>query len=545
MIVTDLASVTRAHGDRTIFADLSWTIAERARIGLIGPNGSGKSTLLRTIAGLEPPEAGLITRPRELRIAYLAQEQTGSDASVMATLIGARPDLVRIERELTAIAARLADPTTSGDMPALTRVLEEQERLLHAFDQAGGARLGNRAVGLLQELGIPRDHWDRPLAALSGGQRKLVGLAACLIGDPDLLLLDEPDNHLDLERKETLERLLGEFDGAVVIVSHDRYLLDDTVERIAELEPTSNGARLRIWEGNYSAYVAQKEIALRRQQQDYASQQKEIARLEAAVKRFELWARIVVDERHIKQARNKQRQIDRMEKVERPVLERRRMALAFRPRVRGGAIAIRLEHASLALDGRPVIRDAELVVQNGERVGIIGPNGSGKTMLLSLMSGERAPDRGTVWVGPSIERGVYMQHHETLDPRRTPIETLRDVRPMTEGEAVAKLLKFLIPYAAAQQPIATLSGGEKSRMQLACLMYSSANCLLLDEPTNNLDIASAEVLEEALEEFTGTAIVVSHDRYFLDRVADRIVALDGGRLTVFEGGYSAYAERAA
>ena len=430
-------------------------------------------------------------------------------------------------------------------MPALTRVLEEQERLLHAFDQAGGARLGNRAVGLLQELGIPRDHWDRPLAALSGGQRKLVGLAACLIGDPDLLLLDEPDNHLDLERKETLERLLGEFDGAVVIVSHDRYLLDDTVERIAELEPTSNGARLRIWEGNYSAYVAQKEIALRRQQQDYASQQKEIARLEAAVKRFQLWARIVVDERHIKQARNKQRQIDRMEKVERPVLERRRMALAFRPRVRGGAIAIRLEHASLALDGRPVIRDAELVVQNGERVGIIGPNGSGKTMLLSLMSGERAPDRGTVWVGPSIERGVYMQHHETLDPRRTPIETLRDVRPMTEGEAVAKLLKFLIPYAAAQQPIATLSGGEKSRMQLARLMYSSANCLLLDEPTNNLDIASAEVLEEALEEFTGTAIVVSHDRYFLDRVADRIVALDGGRLTVFEGGYSAYAERAA
>jgi ATP-binding cassette subfamily F protein 3 len=545
MIVTDLAHVTRAHGDRTILADLSWTIEDRARIGLIGPNGSGKSTLLRTIAGLEPPEGGLVTRPRDLRIAYLEQEQAPSDVPVMAALLAARPDLARIERDLAAVGARLADPEVAADMGTLTEALEVHERLLHAFEQAGGPRLRNRAEGLLRELGIPRDHWDMPLAALSGGQRKLAGLAACLIGDPDLLLLDEPDNHLDLVRKETLERLLAEFDGAVVIVSHDRYLLDDTVERIAELEPTAGGARLILWQGNYSAYVVQKEIALRRQQQDYSSQQKEIARLEAAVKRFELWARLVVDERHIKQARNKQRQIDRMEKVERPVLERRRMALSFRPRIRGGAIAIRLEHAQLALGGRPVITDASLVIQNGERVGIIGPNGSGKTVLLSLMSGERSPDRGTAWVGPSIERGRYAQHHETLDPRRTPIETLRDVRPMTEGEAVAKLLKFLIPYAAAQQPIATLSGGEKSRMQLARLMYSSANCLLLDEPTNNLDIASAEVLEAALEEFTGTVIVVSHDRYFLDRVADRIVAMDEGTVRVFEGGFSAYAERAA
>jgi ATP-binding cassette subfamily F protein 3 len=429
-------------------------------------------------------------------------------------------------------------------MASLTRVLEEQEALLHRFEQAGGPRLRNRAEGLLRELGIAEDHWELPLAALSGGQRKLVGLAACLIADPDLLLLDEPDNHLDLARKETLERLLGEFGGAVVIVSHDRYLLDDTVSRIAELEPGARGARLTVWEGSYSAYVTQKEIALRRQQQDYVSQQKEIARLEAAVKRFELWASLVVDERHIKQARNKQRQIDRMEKVERPVLERRRMALSFRPRIRGGAIAMRLERASVDLGGRPVVRDAELVVQNGERVGIIGPNGAGKTVLLSLMTGERPASRGTVWVGPSIERGQFAQHHETLDPARTPIELLRDVRPMTEGEAVAKLLKFLIPYAAAQQPVAKLSGGEKSRMQLARLMYSSANCLLLDEPTNNLDIASAEVLEQALDDFSGTVIVASHDRYFLDRVVDRIVAVDAGRIAVFDGGYSAYAERA-
>ena len=545
MIVTDLAGVTRAHGERTIFADLSWTIENGARIGLIGPNGSGKSTLLRTIAGLEAPEAGVVTRPRDLRLAYLAQEQKPSPVPVMETLLAAHPDLAGIERELAQVAQQLGVPAISGDMAALGATLERQELLLHGFERAGGPRLRNRAEGLLRELGIAPDHWELPLGSLSGGQRKLVGLATCLIADPDLLLLDEPDNHLDLARKETLERLLRDFAGAVVMVSHDRYLLDDTVERIAELETTQRGARLKLWEGNYSAFVVQQEIALKRQQQDYASQQKEIARLEAAVKRFELWASIVVDERHIKQARNKQRQIDRMEKVERPVLERRRMALAFRPRIRGGAIALRLEHAAVKLGGRPIVRDVDLLIQNGERVGIIGPNGSGKTVLLSIMTGERELDTGTLWVGPSIERGRYAQHHETLDPRRTPIESLRDVRPMTEGEAVAKLMKFLIPYAATQLPIATLSGGEKSRMQLARLMYSSVNCLLLDEPTNNLDIASAEVLEAALEEFAGTVIVVSHDRYFLDRVVDRIIRVEDGLVRSFDGGYSAYAERSA
>lgn len=544
MIVADLAGITRAHGERTIFADLSWTIESGARIGLIGPNGSGKSTLLRTIAGLESPEDGVLTRPRDLRLAYLAQEQEPSALPVLATLLGAHPDLARIERDLAAVARALGDPAISGDLDALGATLERQELLLHGFERAGGPRLRNRAEGLLRELGIPPDHWELPLGSLSGGQRTLVGLATCLIGDPDLLLLDEPDNHLDLARKETLERLLRDFTGAVVMVSHDRYLLDDTVERIAELEPTQRGSRLRLWAGNYSAFVVQQEIALTRQRQDYVSQQKEIARLEAAVKRFELWASLVVDERHIKQARNKQRQIDRMEQVERPVLERRRMALAFRPRIRGGAIALRLEHATVRLQGRQIVRDVDLVVQNGERVGIIGPNGSGKTVLLSIMTGERTPDAGTIWIGPSIERGRYAQHHETLDPHRTPVESLRDVRPMTEGEAVAKLLKFLIPYAATQRPIATLSGGEKSRMQLARLMYSSVNCLLLDEPTNNLDIASAEVLEEALGEFAGTVIVVSHDRYFLDRVVDRIVTVADGRIQSFEGGYSAYAERA-
>ncbi|HMQ35097.1 MAG TPA: ABC-F family ATP-binding cassette domain-containing protein, partial [Chloroflexaceae bacterium] len=416
-------------------------------------------------------------------------------------------------------------------------------RLLDRFADLGGLALRGRAEELLRALGLDEEHWERPMGLLSGGQRKLVGLGRCLLTEPDLLLLDEPDNHLDLGRKSLLEAVVRDFRGAVVLISHDRYLLDETVTQIAELEPAAGGARLARWEGNYSAYTAQKELALLRQQADYVAQQKEIARLEEAVARFKLWASVVVNERHIKQARNKQRQIDRMEKVERPVLERRNMALAFRPRLRGGAKAVELRRVDKAFGERIVLLDAVATVQNGERIGVVGPNGAGKTVLLRIVAGLLAPDGGELWVGPSIERGYYAQHHETLDMARTPIEALRALRPMTEGEAVAKLGRFLIPYAAANQPIARLSGGEKSRVQLACLMLSGANCLLLDEPTNNLDIPSAEVLEAALEEFPGTVVVVSHDRYFLDRVADRIFALEDGELRVYEGGYSYYAER--
>ena len=382
------------------------------------------------------------------------------------------------------------------------------------------------------------------MEALSGGQRKLVGIIRALLADPELLLLDEPDNHLDLARKAALERVVRAFDGAVVIVSHDRYLLDETATTIMELEPDrEDGVHLTRWEGNYTAYVAQKQLALVRQQQDYASQQKEIARLEAAVARFKLWASIVVDERHIKQARNKQRQIDRMEKVERPVLERRKMALRLRTGTRGGAKAVELRRLQKSFGDNVILLDASTTIMNGERVGIVGPNGAGKSVLLQLMLGLLEPDSGEVWVGPSIKRARYAQEHETLNPAQTPVEAVREMKPMFEGEAVSQLGRFLLPYDATRQPIAKLSGGEKSRVQLARLMLMDANCLLLDEPTNNLDIPAAEVLEDALERFTGTVIVVSHDRYLLDRLADRIIEVREGELRVFEGGYSYYLER--
>jgi ATP-binding cassette subfamily F protein 3 len=547
MIVAGLANAARLHGGRTIFDGVTWAIEESARVGLVGQSGVGKSTLLRVIAGIDRPNSGTVTFARGARVAFLDQEYAGEPGrSSLAELLAGRQDLAALEERIERAEARMADPGVLADADGFDRLLAEHARLLEEFDRAGGPMLRNRAEGLLRDLGFEEEAWDRPMDLLSGGQRKLIGLARCLLQDPDLLLLDEPDNHLDLARKAKLEAVLNAFDGAVIVISHDRYFLDETVTQIAEMEALhGDPARLRIWEGNYSTYATEKELGLLRQQQDFVAQQKEIARLEAAIARFKLWASIVVSERHIKQARNKQRQIDRMDKVDRPVLERRKMSLHFRQSQRAGAKAIELRGVDRAFGDNIVLLGASATIMSGERVGIVGANGSGKSVLMRLMLGQDQPDGGAVWVGPSVNRGRYAQEHETLDMSQTPIEAIRSVRNMYEGEAVSQLGRFLIPYDASRNPIGTLSGGEKSRVQLCRLMLSGANCLLLDEPTNNLDIASCEVLEHALDEFEGTVVVVSHDRYFLDRLVDRIFEVRDGELRVFDGGYSYYAEQAS
>jgi ATP-binding cassette subfamily F protein 3 len=546
MILGDLNKVSRVHGARTIFREVSWSLQDGEKIGLIGPSGVGKSTLLRLLAGADSADAGSVTFRRGARVVYLEQEYAGTPGQgALAELLSSRDDLKALDVAISAAEVRMADPAVLEDGDAFDRLLLDHERLLKQYDAAGGPMLRNRAEGLLRALGFDEEAWTRPMELLSGGQRKLIGIARCLLSEPDLLLLDEPDNHLDLARKAMLERVIREFAGAVVVISHDRYLLDETVQVIVELEPSrESGVRLKRWEGNYTSYVTQKELALVRQQQDFASQQKEISRLETAIARFKLWASIVVDERHIKQARNKQRQIDRMDKVERPVLERRKMSLHFRQGKRGGAKAIELRRIDKAFGDNIVLMDGSATIMNGERVGIVGANGSGKSVLLKLVLHEMEPDGGEVWVGPSIKLGYYSQEHETLDFRQTPIEAIREVKPMYEGDAVSALGRFLIPYEATRQQISTLSGGEKSRVQLARLMQLDANCLVLDEPTNNLDIPAAEVLEQALDAFEGTVVVVSHDRYLLDRLVDRIIEVRDGVLRVFEGGYSYYTEQA-
>jgi len=359
------------------------------------------------------------------------------------------------------------------------------------------------------------------------------------------LLLDEADNHLDLARKAYLEQIIAAYPGTVVIVSHDRYLLDRTVTHIVEVEDR----RLALYEGNYSAYAVAKQLRLLRQQQMYEAQQKEIARIEAAIARFEHWASIVVDERHARQARSRRKMLERMDGVEKPVMERRRMGLAL-DGWRGSQKVLEIMDLDMAFadvsgqsDQQIVLAGLELLLWHGERVGLLGRNGAGKSVLFRCILGQVEPSGGVIKVGPSVRIGYYAQEHETLDPDKSLIEEVRQVRPMYEQQAVRHLGQFLFPYEMAHKQVRDLSGGERSRLQLAKLMLSDANFLLLDEPTNNLDLASREVLENALDEFEGTVLVISHDRYFLDRVIDRIVELESGALTEYPGDYTYYAEQ--
>jgi ATP-binding cassette subfamily F protein 3 len=535
----DLQRVTKAYGLRSIFEGLTWTVGEGVRAGLVGPNGSGKSTLLRVLAGLEETQGGQVVRRRDLRTAYLPQEVAGTPQTPLQMLLASRPDLAALEAEMAACERELGSPEVVADLIRMERLLARQERIMRRLEELGGSGFEGEARAHLLSLGLDEDDLHRPMAELSGGQRKLVALAACLAQRPDVLLLDEPETHLDLPHREALEALIRSFSGGVIVVSHDRYLLDETVSEIVELA----GGRLTFWPGNYSAYAVAKELALRRQEELYQSQQKEIAHLEEAIARFKMWAAQVVNERHIKQARVKQRQIDRMEKIDRPVLERRKMALRLQSAVRGGQKVVELDDVTVAFDGEPIILSADLTVLRGERVGVIGANGAGKSVLGRLLTGRLAPVDGRLWVGPSIRLGYFSQTNDTLPLGSTPLDLVRAARPVRENEAVTILMRFLFRYDQVRQPIETLSGGERSRLQLLLLMLGGANCMVLDEPTNHLDIDSVEVLESALERFDGTIIVISHDRYFLDRIADRIVEVDDGALLHFEGGYSAWRER--
>src|SRR4051812_33508197 len=523
--------VVKSFGGRRILDGLDLELPARGRVGLIGANGSGKSTLLRLLAGSDEPDAGAVTLRRGAVVAHLSQLVTGDERTVRGTIRDARPDIAALEADLARVEEQLADPALAADLDRMQRVLERHARLLEQREALGGERLEGDAIRHLRDLGMSDADLDRPTGALSGGQRKLVALAACLVLGPDVLLLDEPEAHLDVERRRVVEELVRDFAGAVLVVSHDRYLLDETVSRIAELEH----GRIRMWPGNYSAYAVAREVELIRQQQQYVTQQKEIARLEDAIRRFKDWAHRVVDERHIKRARNAQRRIDRMEKVERPVFERRKMALELRSAVRGGDRVIELR----GIDFDPVLIDVSLTIMRGERVGIVGPNGAGKTVLARLLAGDLAPTEGERWAGPSIVVDFLTQTADELPADKTPIELVRAAKPIGEGEAVGTLVKFLFDYEQLRRPVGSMSGGERTRLRCLLLMLSRANCLVLDEPTNHLDIPAVETLEAALERFDGTVIAVSHDRYFLDRIADRIVDVRDGEVRTFEGGFSA------
>jgi ATP-binding cassette subfamily F protein 3 len=540
MTLIGLSSVEKSYGGRTVLRGLGMKVNAGARIGLVGGNGAGKSTVLRILAGTEEVDGGEVIRRRRSSVATLPQHIEGDERTPMEVVRAARPEISDLQEELKACEEQLGSPGVAADLRRMQRVLERQDRLLRRFTELGGPGFVGEARGYLRSLGLGDGDIYRPMSDLSGGQRKLAVLAACLARRPDVLLLDEPEAHLDAGRRELLEAIVRTFDGAVVIVSHDRYLLDETVEEIAELED----GRITSWPGNYSAYTLARELKLKRQQQLYVAQQKEIARLEEAIRRFKLWASLVINERHIKQARNKQRQIDRMDKVERPVLERRKIGLEFRGRLRGGRKVIELQDVGVAFDDDPVLIGVDLTVSRGERLGIVGPNGAGKSVLAKLLAGILTPTEGERWAGPSIDIG-YLAQNDEPPSGASPLGLVRNTRPMYEGEAVKVLGRFLFRYEQVREPVTSLSGGERTRLQLLLLMLREPNCLILDEPTNHLDIDSLEILEDELERFPGTVIFVSHDRYFLDRIADGIIEISEGEAHRHTGGYSDWRMKAS
>jgi ATP-binding cassette, subfamily F, member 3 len=543
MTLLSLRGITKAFGGRQILRGVDLELPDGARIGLVGPNGSGKSTLLRIATGDEEADAGQITRQRGLRLAMLAQHPLGDDRSPATTLRDARADLREIDDGLAECDRRLADPSVYNDDARMEGVLAEQAHLLDRYERVGGPAFEGRVRSMLAEIGLAERELELPTRVLSGGQRKLIGLAAAIVQDPQLLLLDEPEAHLDLEGRERLQALMTRFAGGFLAVSHDRYLLDETVTDIASLDDGT----VRVWPGNYTAYAVARELELKRQQETYLAQRKEIERLEEASRRLIQWARAVPASQSNKglmnAARNLQRRVERMDKVERPVLERRRIGLELHPHQRGGKRAAELRELDLAFGDHRVLAGVDMTVIHGERVGVVGENGAGKSVMLKTLVGELAPTAGEVWVGPSIRIGYLAQDQDTLDPDSTPLATLRASFPGTEEQAVARLMTFLFDYEQVRRPIRTLSGGERTRLQLLLLMLSGANLLVLDEPTNHLDIESIETLEAAIETFEGTAIFISHDRYFLDRMADRVVEVRDRAAHAWIGGYSDWLSR--
>jgi ATP-binding cassette subfamily F protein 3 len=542
MIAIHLHALSVTYIAKPIFTDLSWEIHDDRCVGLVGPNGAGKSTLLRVIAGDLVADGGSVMRSSGLTVGYLRQEPgLTSGRTVWQEALTASTELAELEQQLEACERRLADPAVYGNENTLAKVLEEQTRLLHQFEALGGLNYHGRVRSALARVGFATDLELNLLTdTLSGGQRKLLGLAKLLVVQPKLLLLDEPDNHLDMAGKALLESVIRDYKGGVVIVSHDRYLLDMVADEIADLED----GRITVYPGNYSEFAFEKQTRLLRQQQMFQAQQKEITRLEQAAKRLLIWGRTYDNEKLIKRGKSIEKRIERIDRIDKPVLERKRMGLELSG-WRGSNKVLEIKNLDKIFptesgDENIVLAGVEMLLWHGERAGLVGPNGAGKSVLFRLLLGQDEPSGGEIAIGPSVRVGYYAQQHETLDYDRTLIETIRHAAPMTESSAVSFLGKFLFTYEQARSAVRTLSGGERSRLQMALLMLSNANFLLLDEPTNNLDIASVEVLEDVLSDFEGTVLVISHDRYFLDRVVGRIAELEDGRLTDYIGGYSDY-----
>ena len=534
MVLLTVQEVSKSFGMNCVLKEITLTLKQGARMGLVGVNGGGKSTLLRLIAGQMEPDKGRISLVRGAKVGMLSQEaDIKSDLTVRQELERVFEPVREMERKLRALEEEIA--RQHADEQAVERLSREYARLTDRFEEAGGYAWPSRIQGVLAGLGFAKGREDDPARVLSGGEKTRLCLARLLLTQPDLLLLDEPTNHLDLQATQWLEETLRKYKGTVLVISHDRYFLNAVCDCMAEISM----GRLSQYEGNYDRFTVQRRADLERQIKEYQLQQKEIARQEAIIQRYRMYNR----EKSIKAAESREKRLEKMERLEKPVSEQK-VRFSFEARRRTGEDVLIARSLEKQFDGRELFENFSLHLRAGDRVAVIGPNGVGKSTLLNILARKLPPDRGNVEYGANVDLGYYEQHQTALDPKKDILSEVWDAFPRLEpGDVRNVLALFLFTGDDVYQKIETLSGGEKGRVSLAKLMLKRDNLLLLDEPTNHLDMDSREVLEGALEDFEGTILAVSHDRYFINRVANRIIEMQPDGVREYLGNYDDYLEK--
>jgi ATP-binding cassette, subfamily F, member 3 len=526
-----LEEIGKSFGGQVLFRDLTWHITRDQRIGLVGPNGAGKTTLCHILTGAMEVDSGQVRRAKSATIGYLPQEiASAGDGTVLGHLLAGFPEVERLEEEMELLAAEMAE----GDDGASEELMHRYGELQHQYEALGGYSLEAKAKTILGGLGFPPDDFFKPLATFSGGWRMRVALGRLLLQAPDLLLLDEPTNHLDLESLQWLEDFLGAYEGTVVIISHDRYFLNRVVDRIAELEL----GRFALYVGDYDDYQAQK---LARQEQIEAAQRtqaEQIEKMERFIRKFRYKAT------KARQVQSRIKMLDRMERVE-VIRAPKRIHFRFPQLARSGTSVCELRKIRKAYGEKVVYAGADFRLLRGDRVALVGINGAGKSTLLKIMAGVLPFEGGERVLGHNVSIHYYAQHQlDALNPRNSVLEELAAVADVEVQPRLRAILgAFLFSGDDVEKPVAVLSGGEKSRLALAKMLLRPANLLCLDEPTNHLDVTAREILEEALEQFEGTMLFISHDRYFINRIATKVVEVRDGRLWEFAGDYDYYLEK--
>lgn len=532
-MILQCSHIDKAFITDVILSDVSFHINEHEKAAIVGVNGSGKSTLLKIITGQLSPDQGEVILSSATTVGYLAQNQEySSEHSILEEMQDAKPEVRKLEQQI----AELSEQMNHLEGDELEKSIRQFDQARHRFEQLNGYAYQSELVGVLKGLGFTEEDFGKPVMTLSGGEKTRVALAKMLLQAPDLIILDEPTNHLDIAAIAWLETYLSNYKGAVLIVAHDRYFLDKIVTKVIELRHT----HARMYSGNYSDYITKRQSILDSLMKQYQNQQAEIKHQEEVIAKLRSFNR----EKSIKRAESREKMLQKMDIVEKPTEENTQMKLLFTPKIQSGNDVLTIEGLSKSFDGRNLFHDISFSLKRGDRAAIIGDNGTGKTTILKIINELLPPDAGKIVLGANVQIGYYDQEHQVLHPEKTLFEEIQDAYPYMNNTQVRNTLAaFLFTEDDVFKQIKNLSGGERGRVSLAKLMLSDANFLILDEPTNHLDIDSKEILENALRHFEGTVLYVSHDRYFINTTATRILNLTNQQMIGYVGNYDYYLEK--